>query len=673
MKNVKIAIALILLVLLCACSSTPDQITKYLDLGEKYLVEMNYEEALVAFEKVIELDPKNFEAYEGVASVYEGWNDFAKAAETLKEGMGASLGTNAPSQEQRQKLLSWYDRLAREALENGDEDAAMSCYSLVLELDPGNPGASEKIEEYQRRKNEETGVAKETDSSAPANILSLGGGHTAVVKSDKSLWTWGSNDYGQLGDGTTEDHLYPIKTLNDVQAVSLGTYHSAVIKTDGSLWMWGVNYDGQLGDGTIDYQLNPIKILDDVQSVSLGAWHSAAIKTDGSLWMWGSNSDGQLGDGTNESRFTPTKIMDDVQAVSLGPYYSAAIKTDGSLWMWGSNYHSELGNNSKQSLNEPVKILDNVRSVSLGDAHTAAIKKDGSLWMWGNNESGQLGNGTDELQAEPVKILDDVRSVSLGSSHSAALKKDGSLWIWGENFYGEQGYTTSSEYVDTPVKLLDDVQAVSLGPYYSAAIKTDGSLWMWGENYYGQLGIGTTTDQWEPKYILNIDSEKEPDVLKDITGHSLIYAGGSGAWNTTVTFEEDGLFTGRYYDWSDGEGKRGDGYPNGTEELCEFSGRFIIDEKVDDYTYVMKLDYLNIDGPKEERFEDGLRIIPSSPYGIEESKTFILFLPGCLVDNLPQSYVDWVGVPLGWYDPPETLPFYGLYNVEIERGFWSTN
>ena len=528
MKNVKIAIALILLVLLCACSSTPDQITKYLDLGEKYLVEMNYEEALVAFEKVIELDPKNFEAYEGVASVYEGWNDFAKAAETLKEGMGASLGTNAPSQEQRQKLLSWYDRLAREALENGDEDAAMSCYSLVLELDPGNPGASEKIEEYQRRKNEETGVAKETDSSAPANILSLGGGHTAVVKSDKSLWTWGSNDYGQLGDGTTEDHLYPIKTLNDVQAVSLGTYHSAVIKTDGSLWMWGVNYDGQLGDGTIDYQLNPIKILDDVQSVSLGAWHSAAIKTDGSLWMWGSNSDGQLGDGTNESRFTPTKIMDDVQAVSLGPYYSAAIKTDGSLWMWG-------------------------------------------------------------------------------------------------------------------------------------------------ENYYGQLGIGTTTDQWEPKYILNIDSEKEPDVLKDITGHSLVYAGGSGAWNTTVTFEEDGLFTGRYYDWSDGEGKRGDGYPNGTEELCEFSGRFIIDEKVDDYTYVMKLDYLNIDGPKEERFEDGLRIIPSSPYGIEESKTFILFLPGCLVDNLPQSYVDWVGVPLGWYDPPETLPFYGLYNVEIERGFWSTN
>ncbi len=147
-----IAVSLILLVLLSACSSTPAQITKYMDLGEKYLVEMNYEEALVAYEKVIELDPKNFDAYEGIARAYEGLNDFAKAAETLKKGKEASIGTNAPSQEQKQKLLSWYDRLADEALENGDEDTALSCYSLILELDPDNQDASEKIEEYQRRK-----------------------------------------------------------------------------------------------------------------------------------------------------------------------------------------------------------------------------------------------------------------------------------------------------------------------------------------------------------------------------------------------------------------------------------------------------------------------------------------------------------------------------------------
>lgn len=318
--------------------------------------------------------------------------------------------------------------------------------------------------------------------------VSLGQSHSGAIKDDGSLWMWGGNSYGQVGDGTDENCLQPVQIMKDVKTVSLGLDHSGAIKDDGSLWMWGQNYYGQFGNGTTKDSSTPIKIMENVAAVSLGHVHSAAIKTDGSLWMWGTNQYGQVGNETTEDCLKPVQIMSNVKSIALGNNHSGAIKEDGSLWVWGSNEYGQLGDGTTEDCSKPKRIMENVKSVSLGATHSAAIKEDGSLWMWGDNYYGQLGNGT-EHSFKPIKMMENVKSVSLGGFHSAAIKEDGSLWIWGCNDGGQLGNGTR-ESSSKPINIMENVKNVELGSYHSAAIKEDGSLWMWGSNGDGELGTG---------------------------------------------------------------------------------------------------------------------------------------------------------------------------------------
>lgn len=219
-----------------------------------------------------------------------------------------------------------------------------------------------------------------------------------------------------------------------VAKVALGGAHSAAIATDGSLWMWGSNDSGALGNGKKGNDLcegTPIKVLDNVVSVSLSTGstydaHSGAVTRDGSLYMWGCNSSGQLGDGTTTDQLKPKKVLTGVSQVVLGHRKTAAIKTDGSLWVCGSNENNGLGANGNQK--KFVKILDDVVQVDFGSSHGAALKRDGSIWMWGNDTNGQLCG----INGSPKKLegMTDVKQISLGHNHSGALKTDGSLWMW---------------------------------------------------------------------------------------------------------------------------------------------------------------------------------------------------------------------------------------------------
>ncbi|WP_449240906.1 RCC1 domain-containing protein [Desulfoscipio gibsoniae] len=358
------------------------------------------------------------------------------------------------------------------------------------------------------------------------NIVSTAIHHTGLIDTSSTLWMWGdSNHNGELGNGGGGNGQYPsgdfyqtipVRILDNVVTVSCGYNHTAAIKTDGSLWMWGGNYDGQLGNGSTEDSSVPVKVLDNVVAVSCGDGYTAVIKTDGTLWMWGDNDYGQLGKGAPGNSTIPVKILDNAATVSCSRWgQTAAIKMDGSLWMWGYNGNGELGNGGEGNQETytmsglvplqdiPVKIMDNAAAVSLGMNHTAAVKTDGSLWMWGDNEYGQLGDGSRKTSAFPVKVLDDVAAVNCGSHHTAAVKTDGSLWMWGDNGQGAlgNGYV-GNKMIDQgrgdfpvqtiPVKIMSDVTTVSGGTLHTIIVKTDSSVWVCGRSK--ELGNDGTSD-----------------------------------------------------------------------------------------------------------------------------------------------------------------------------------
>ena len=296
------------------------------------------------------------------------------------------------------------------------------------------------------------------DFSSTGEVIQVaaGGSHTAAVTKDGDLYMWGYNNYGQLGVYTNVDKNTPVLVNNSTTAlpaksvkyVALGGSHSAAITKDGSLYIWGWNSYGQLGDGTTTDRYTPIKIMDNVASVSLGNSHSAAITKDGSLYMWGYNGNGRLGDGTTTDRYTPVKIMDNVASANLGDDHSAAITKDGSLYMWGKNDCGQLGDgttDNKTNKTRPHRVASNVQSVELGDVHTTVISKDGGLYTWGYNYYGQLGNGTTTKSSNPIKIMNDVVSCAGGYNHTVALKKDGTVYTWGRNNCGQLGDGTTTD------------------------------------------------------------------------------------------------------------------------------------------------------------------------------------------------------------------------------------
>ncbi len=368
-------------------------------------------------------------------------------------------------------------------------------------------------------------------------VISTGMDYTAVLDENGTLWMWGGNDYGQLGNGTTEDSAVPAKVMDGVAAVSCGSHHAAAIKADGSLWMWGWNIYGQLGNGTTEDSPVPVKIMDHVVAVSCGTLHTAAIQTDGSLWLWGANDYGQLGNGASGFEATsvvPIKVMDNVAAVNCGSLHTAAIQTGGSLWMWGDNGIGQLGNSGGNSTNDeglpiqtvPIKAMDNVAAVSCGDAYTAAIQTDDSLWMWGHNYYDQLGNGTKESSAVPIQVMDNVAAVSCGKDHTAAIRTDGTLWTWGYNHNGQVG-NGAAEPSTPPSMVLDDVAAVSCGAYHTNALKTDGTLWAWGLSL---LGDGITEQSSVPIQI-TLDGAAMPKGVRVYLGGGV---GGGTLWTNSA-------------------------------------------------------------------------------------------------------------------------------------------
>jgi alpha-tubulin suppressor-like RCC1 family protein len=330
------------------------------------------------------------------------------------------------------------------------------------------------------------------------------------------LMTWGFNaNNGQLGDNTKTYRSSPVQTIAygaNWKQVSSGDKHTACIKTDGTLWLWGWNYRGQLGDNTSTDKSSPVQTITfgtNWKQVSCG-YQTAAIKTDGTLWCWGRNIYGQLGDNTITDKSSPVQTIafgTNWKQVAAGNQYTAAIKTDGTLWTWGYNLYGQLGDNTVTNRSSPVQTIafgTNWKQVSAGNGNFAAIKNDGTLWTWGYNLYGQLGDNSIVKKSSPVQTVaggTNWKQVSCGQSHTAAIKTDGTLWIWGANTtYGNLGDNTTVSR-SSPVQTIaygTNWKSVTCASQHTAAIKTDGTLWTWGDNQYGQLGNNTLVSKSSP-------------------------------------------------------------------------------------------------------------------------------------------------------------------------------
>jgi len=321
------------------------------------------------------------------------------------------------------------------------------------------------------------------------DVVAVAGGneHSLALLRDGTVWGWGDNGSGQLGgdDGGTGWSDIPLQVmgplgtglLTDVIAISAEAYQSFALRSDGTVWGWGTNSDGQLGNGSSDGLPHPypeqvvglasVGYLTGVIDISAGYYHTLALLEDGTVWSWGDDGYGELGQNmVNFQSDTPLQVVgpggtgfiDDVVDVEAGEWVSAVIRGDGSLWTFGDDTYGFLGDGGADASSAvPVQVvgsLSGVTSVAAGLDQMAARLADGTVWAWGGNDFAQLGDGSTINSGIPVQTLSEpdvalsgvVAIASTGYYSNYALMTDGTVLGWGWNDDGELGVTTSEVY-----------------------------------------------------------------------------------------------------------------------------------------------------------------------------------------------------------------------------------
>ncbi|AFQ43272.1 cell wall-binding repeat-containing protein [Desulfosporosinus meridiei] len=374
-----------------------------------------------------------------------------------------------------------------------------------------------------------------------------------------------------------------------LSTISAGFVHSLALDSDGSVWAWGDNSEGQLGNNRSDLHnsATPVKVNDltNVIAVAAGGAHSLALKKDGTVWGWGNNEYGQGGYGKIEliaggpsyympdeflRSYTPLQVqgLTDIIAIAAGMDYSLALKSDGTVWAWGSEpYGNQLTNTSGGFSNIPAQIqidsygnkLTDITKISAGSAFALALKKDGTVWTWGGLLVDDQGVHNSVAHAQQVLSLSDVVSISAGYSHSLALKSDGTVWGWGSNDLFQLGDRNSAENWSTPLQIsgLNHVHGIVAGTYLSMALKTDGTVWSWGANIWGQLGNAADFET-EPlvKNPVQVKELKNVTAIASGFGFNIARQNGGSIWAWGVN----------------SDGQHGNGSYGGSYEIGDFTG-----------------------------------------------------------------------------------------------------
>ncbi len=364
--------------------------------------------------------------------------------------------------------------------------------------------------------------------------LACGDQHTLALKTNGEVWAWGNNASGQLGNNSTTQSNAPLQVkgllnngvLNNAIAVAAGADHSLAILCDGSIVAWGSNNSGQLGDGTHRQSLFPVLVQGfpvgaRAFSIAAGDMHSLAVLEDGSVWAWGENSDGQLGINSNSEALTAVQVhgisnngfLIKAFEVAAGGSHSLVLMQDSTICAFGSNNKGQTGNGVSGNMETtPIMVLDNTTNAPLtnviniegGYDHSIAVLSNGIVKTWGSNSNGQLGDGTttDHTKAISVSGITTAKTAAAGFAFSAVVLGDSTVWTWGINSYGQLGDNTKGTNRPAPVQMhgvlnvgfLKSALALAAGKEFCAQLLDDHFYGVYsavGYNAAGQLGDKT--------------------------------------------------------------------------------------------------------------------------------------------------------------------------------------
>jgi alpha-tubulin suppressor-like RCC1 family protein len=352
------------------------------------------------------------------------------------------------------------------------------------------------------------------------------GTHCLARRFDGSLWAWGGNGSGQLGDNSAITASKSVAVavagigLPPFTSIAAGCDMSVGLRIDGSVWCWGANAVGGVGDNTIANRSSPASVVGNhsFASVASGGVNSQAattwaLKSDGSCWGWGDGSFGGLGDNTAIQRSSPVSAVGNHAFTSIAGHgqFAIALKADGSAWSFGINSASAagaLGDNTVSGRSSPVSVVGNHSFIELegGISSSLALKSDGSTWAWGLNSNGAVGDNSTDNRSSPVSVVGGHSFVQAAAGNAVllALKADGSAWAWGTGASGALGQGTTTTNRSSPVSVVGghSFVAIAAGNSISLALKADGSCWSWGSNSLGRLGDNSTTDRSSPTSVV---------------------------------------------------------------------------------------------------------------------------------------------------------------------------